>query len=413
MPPYKNILEVKQECYPREIKITETKAEIDLQNLLDHTVERIFKTFDEKIVSDIDKEELVLISKWGCDGASGQNEFKQNFSEDSIEVSDAFMYMVSTVPIQLIPNDNTGKQFWKNLRPSTPRLCRPIQFEFTKETSELIRETVQHVEKKISNLHKSIVTTFGRTFKVKHNMLCTMIDGKTAQSLTETKSSSTCYICKATPREMNNLDRIHEKSYDNSALKLGLSPLHARIKFMECILHVAYNLSFKKWSTTNETKIEREKNKKRIQQEFQLRTALRIDMVRQGCGNTNDGNTSCRFFSQPKLTAEITGINENLIKRFSVILEVITCGAAVDPKKFGIYAYDTAKMFVDLYGWYYMPVTVHKVLLHGEKIINAAVLPICLLSEEAQEARNKDYKKYRIHHSRKISRLATNEDVIH
>lgn len=70
-------------------------------------------------------------------------------------------------------------------------------------------------------------------------------------------------------------------------------------------------------------------------------------------------------------------------------------------------------MFVNLYGWYYMLVTVHKVLLHGEKIITAAVLPIGLLSEEAQEAWNKDYKKYRIHHSRKISRLTTNEDVLH
>lgn len=70
-------------------------------------------------------------------------------------------------------------------------------------------------------------------------------------------------------------------------------------------------------------------------------------------------------------------------------------------------------MFVDLYGWYYMPVTVHKVLLHGEKIITAAMLPIGLLSEEAQEARNKDYKNYRIYHSRKISRLTTNEDVLH
>lgn len=46
------------------------------------------------------------------------------------------------------------------------------------------------------------------------------------------------------------------------------------------------------------------------------------------------------------------------------------------------------------------------------KIINKN---ICLgqLSEEAQEARNKDYKNYREHHSRKISRLAQNEDVLH
>lgn len=93
-----------------------------------------------------------------------------------------------------------------------------------------------------SNLHETIINISGHTFKVKHNMLCTMIDGKTTHSLTDTKSSSICYVCKATLREMNDLNQIHQKSYDN-VLKLGLSPLHARIKFMECILYVAYNPS--------------------------------------------------------------------------------------------------------------------------------------------------------------------------
>ena len=34
------------------------------------------------------------------------------------------------------------------------------------------------------------------------------------------------------------------------------------------------------------------------------------------------------------------------------------------------------------------------------------------LSEEAQEARNKDYKKYRLHHARKCDRVSTNVDVM-
>ena len=33
------------------------------------------------------------------------------------------------------------------------------------------------------------------------------------------------------------------------------------------------------------------------------------------------------------------------------------------------------------------------------------------MSEEAQEARNKDIRSYREHHARKFSRAATNEDV--
>lgn len=84
--------------------------------------------------------------------------------------------------------------------------------------------------------------------------------------------------------------------------------------------------------------------------------------------------------------------------------------ALIDPEKFGTYCYETAELYVSLYSWYYMPNTVHKVM-HGRQKISAAVLPIGMLSEEAQ-ARNKDYRNYRLGHSRKCSRLFCNEDVL-
>jgi hypothetical protein len=65
-----------------------------------------------------------------------------------------------------------------------------------------------------------------------------------------------------------------------------------------------------------------------------------------------------------------------------------------------------------LYDWYYMPATIHKLLVHGSHIIKNAPLPIGQLSEEAQEARNKDFKRIRENHTRKISRIATNEDEL-
>ena len=69
--------------------------------------------------------------------------------------------------------------------------------------------------------------------------------------------------------------------------------------------------------------------------------------------------------------------------------------------------------YVKHYKWYFMPVTVHKVLMHGKNIIDAALLPIGMLSEEAEEARNKDYRKYRLMFSRKCDRVSTNTDVFH
>ena len=72
---------------------------------------------------------------------------------------------------------------------------------------------------------------------------------------------------------------------------------------------------------------------------------------------------------------------------------------------------ETAELYVSLYPWYYMPPTVHKVLIHGAKVIREAIVPIGQLSEEALESRNKDIRKYRKNYTRKCSREKTNEDI--
>lgn len=59
-----------------------------------------------------------------------------------------------------------------------------------------------------------------------------------------------------------------------------------------------------------------------------------------------------------------------------------------------------------------MPVTVHKILVHSVDIIQTALLPIGQLSEEAQEARNKDCRRFREDNTRKRPRIATNTDLI-
>ena len=46
-------------------------------------------------------------------------------------------------------------------------------------------------------------------------------------------------------------------------------------------------------------------------------------------------------------------------------------------------------------------------------IIDSLSLPIGFYSEEARESRNKEIKNYRLYHSRKDSRLHTNEDQVH
>lgn len=149
-----------------------------------------------------------------------------------------------------------------------------------------------------------------------------------------------------------------------------------------------------------------------IQDKFKARISLIVDGVKQGSGSTNDGNTARRFFKDPALSAEITNVDERLIRRFAVILQAIASGAEINIENFTIYTRETAELFVELYGWYNMPASVHKILIHGPEIIENAIVPIGQLSEEAQEARNKDFKRFREHHTRKFSRTATNEDLL-
>lgn len=50
--------------------------------------------------------------------------------------------------------------------------------------------------------------------------------------------------------------------------------------------------------------------------------------------------------------------------------------------------------------------------MHGEDTIRHNILPIGMLTEEAAEARNKDFRNYREHHTRKFSRIASNQDIL-
>lgn len=214
---------------------------------------------------------------------------------------------------------------------------------------------------------------------------------------------------------MNNITEVSKRKVKPDSLKYGLSTLHARIRFMELVLKLAYNMEFKKWSTRNDKEAQTSKqNKKRLMQlQFRRRLGLHIDKPRSdGNGNSNDGNTARRFFNNIEVVAEITGVDLNLLRHFKVVLEVLTSGEAIDADKFDTYCMETAKLYTEKYNWYYMPSSVHKILMHGGAVIRYHLVPIGALSEEAQEARNKDLKIYRRDFSRKTSRVLSNTDIM-
>ena len=139
---------------------------------------------------------------------------------------------------------------------------------------------------------------------------------------------------------------------------------------------------------------------------------LVVDVPKTSFGNSNDGNTSRRFFMDPELSSKIIGIDSGLIYRLKVILGAISSGHKFNTEKFGSFCTDITEMYVKLYSWHPMTPTLHKILLHGLIIIEKALLPIGMMSEEATEARNIHVCDYRQNYARKFSRESCNHDII-
>lgn len=193
-----------------------------------------------------------------------------------------------------------------------------------KETKELTKHEVQVIENQISTLHPTQVIMENQNVSVSHVLVLTMVDGKVCFNLTGV-SSQRCLICNVGPKDMNkncepcnNTLRVQHYSFD-------LSPLHCRIRFMECVLHISYWLEIKKWQAkTPEEKESVQRRKTFIQDKFFQNVGIKVDQTKQGTGNTNDGNTARRFFSNIHCTSDITGINLNLLLNFQKILNILT-----------------------------------------------------------------------------------------
>lgn len=120
------------------------------------------------------------------------------------------------------------------------------------------------------------------------------------------------------------------------------------------------------------------------------------------------------FFRNDEVTSRITGIDSNLIYRFAVILQVTSCEKKINFEKFRPYLNVTAEMYVYLYSRYYMPSSVHILLIHGADICkHFNLIPIGKLTEEVSEARNKAFRTFRQNFSRKIGRKQKMEDILH
>lgn len=386
---------------------------------MDHTAKRIsqVETIKESIIK-TQETCFELISKNSCDGTSGLYQYNQKFTHPDNNVSDnsVTIFMICIVQISLkFIQGSIVIEVWKNQRSSSTMYCRMLRFAYQKESTENIKLELANIEEQIQGLEPTKINVKGIDIQIKHSLLCTMIDGRVRQVITKTISTQRCCIYGAPPKEMNNLDVILKKDVNLGAYQYGLSTLHAWIRCMEWILHIAFKLPVQKWNVqlTEEGKKLVAKNRERIQTEIRCRVGVLVDCVKQGADNTNDGNTARRFFTNCDVISEITGVSKQLIKNLYIILQAISSKSNIDIDKFEKFCLETCRMYVQDYSWYAMPSSCHMLLIQGGTIIRSLLVPIGQLSEEAQEARNKDFKRCRESYTRKSSPVKTNEGIIH
>ncbi|KAF2902583.1 hypothetical protein ILUMI_03603 [Ignelater luminosus] len=198
----------RKKCYPANIKITENQVVVPLLDLLIHITQRLAQVQANVILQNIsDCDTIVVYYKWGLDGSGRHNVPKQNFANNS-QHADFNIILCTIVP---------------------PQMCE-------------------------SNDSKEI--------KFKHIPICTMLDGKTVNILTDTSSSRACNVCKATPKGLNDLEKHKNGVWDEATFKYGISVLHAHLRCYEYLLHIACKLELQQWQARGRNAKEKVKTTK-------------------------------------------------------------------------------------------------------------------------------------------------------
>lgn len=91
------------------------------------------------------------------------------------------MFVVSIVPLKLSYYSNIGEPsepIWENIRYSSTRFCRPLEFHYLKETAHLTKSTTEKIKGAIKNLEPTIISIENQEVLIQHELIMSMIDGK-------------------------------------------------------------------------------------------------------------------------------------------------------------------------------------------------------------------------------------------
>lgn len=124
---YEVILEGKRNCRPSEINITETTAEVSLQNLLEHTAKRI-SLLQTEVIDIMISESSDDIIQFEMICSLYKQRFEMNVNSPD---TDSSLFITSVIPLRL---KTINSILWNDNTPGSVRFCRPLKLQYIKET---------------------------------------------------------------------------------------------------------------------------------------------------------------------------------------------------------------------------------------------------------------------------------------
>ena len=135
------------------------------------------------------------------------------------------------VPLVIINRSKNNEKVWINKQPSSTLFCRPVRFEYIKESVDTVQAEADFIKEKLDNLSPTII----QGCSISHSLEMTMVDGKVATILSEKSNATTsCSICGITTSKMNDLVEVDRKAAEvlGDNFDHGISTFHLWIRYM-------------------------------------------------------------------------------------------------------------------------------------------------------------------------------------
>ena len=377
---------------------------VKVGDMLETTLTRMLGNPETNIVNRLVSEgsnEISIQMKWGADGQSSQENYR------NATVDDSSIYSVC-LGLLKIKSTKSGEILYADPHPNSPFSCRQVVLGFMKETRERIIQEYELIEEQLQNLQDFTLEVGGRQIMVnveRSEFFSTMWDGKSTNVLSSHLSNkviatSSCHVCFA---KQGDFSSNSSRPVDPIILALGCSVLHCRIRAMEYLFNMACRK--KVGHKTTEKSPEFKAQKEKLRKAFKEHPELKLDLfkVKKGAGNSNDGNSSKKFFDKAEITAKILGIEVEILTKFQFLLNELNC---TDRRPDPIFFQQEADQLHTIltsepYNQVMLTQTVHRILCHGSQFIEALPEDVFpgQVSESSIEARNKYNRRYRLYNS--------------